>query len=156
MAANDPTLGNLTSIVCRYLAGEELYPTNPLVTDMSQFSVTHTITRGELRKELDADAVHLWDSYYSVIPEGYAEEFLGKNTVDKLEYSEDLDCDNFALYLWASMKILNPSAAFGLVIGTTPTGGCHAWNIYRDEAGIHQVEPQNDDEVEYTMKMILM
>lgn len=164
MAANDPTIGNLTSIVCRYLAGEALYPTNPLVTDMSQFSVTHTITRGELRKELRAIGenpdIHLFDQYYAVMPADYLPGFLEKNTVDSLEWVKDYrDCDNIALYLWAAVNLINPSSAFGLAIGTTPSGGWHAWNVYRDESGVHYLEPQTDKELdpdEYRAKIFIL
>lgn len=163
-AANEPSFANWMKVTCRYLAGQELFPANPLVTSVQPFDVTHTITGEELHKELlnagESPEIHLLDQYYAVLPVDYLQDFLEKNSVDSLKWIKDYrDCDNIALYLWAAINIINPSAAFGLAIGITPSGSWHAWNVCRDESGVHFLEPQNDEEldpIEYRAKIFIL
>jgi len=103
--------------------------------------------RGELRALCPEQVPYILtlDSRYTIIPDGYMIQFLEQNLVDILSWTKTCDCDNFALYLIAAFKILNPESAIGMCVGTTPSGGCHAWVVYRDGTGLQYLEPQNDE-----------
>lgn len=147
---NEPTVRNFMTVTSRFVTKQPLFDTNVLVTPMPSMSAPAIIEGPQLHNELQAlcpgqaPYILALDSRYTMIPDEYMRTFLEQNLVDVLTWTKACDCDNFTLYLIASFKVLNPESAIGMCVGTTPSGGCHAWVVYRNEKGLQYLEPQND------------
>ena len=55
--------------------------------------------------------------------------------------SARMDCDDFAMLLKSLVSAFFGLNYFGMVMGQSPIG-FHAWNIFRAENGLWQLEPQ--------------
>ena len=101
-----------------------------------------------LLSELPDCSFRFLDSRYRVVPFGEYVRFVNWDKSDSNIYvPEDLDCDNFAISLWGSLK--GTPRWSGLALGycevETSSGGLHAVNIFVDVDGVvFFVEPQND------------
>lgn len=148
LKGNEPTFSNFMAILSRYMSKKNLYETNEMVTDIEPFTPVETLTKAQLESELRMLSprayICLLDTMYTVPSQAYIDRFLKVNTVDTIPWSEEQDCDNISLYLVASEKLINPQSAFGMCVGITLSGQCHAWGIYRSDKGIRYVEPQDD------------
>lgn len=83
------------------------------------------------------------EPYYYTKAEDWAEVF------DYIYFKFDMpkylaarmDCDDFAILLKGLVGALFGLNYFGIVFGYTPSG-YHGWNLFRDEQGLIQFEPQ--------------
>ena len=55
-----------------------------------------------------------------------------------------MDCEDFAVLMKGLVSALFGLNWFGLVMGNTPAG-YHAWNLFKAENGIWQLEPQTGE-----------
>ena len=82
-------------------------------------------------------------SYFYTKAEGWAEVFdfiffkfnMPKYLIDRM------DCDDFAILLKGLVTSFFGLNYFGVVFGNTPAG-YHAYNIFKTEVGLLQLEPQ--------------
>lgn len=81
--------------------------------------------------------------YYYTNAEGWAEVFNYIYFKFKMPsyISGRMDCDDFALLMKGLVSAFFGLSYFGLVMGVSPNG-YHAWNIFRAENGLLQLEPQ--------------
>jgi len=90
--------------------------------------------------------VHVIDEKYFLTNLENLNRFLYKDLTNFKTYlSEQSDCDDFAIQLWAKFKKLYPNFAFGFAISNT-----HAFNVFIDSnLKIWIVEPQTDEVINY-------
>ena len=86
----------------------------------------------------------LWDStYYYTKAEDWAEVFdYIYFKFDMPKYiAERTDCDDFALLMKGLVSAFFGLNYFGVVLGSSPMG-YHAWNLFKADNGLLQLEPQ--------------
>lgn len=129
---------------------------------MSKFIVTHEKTKPKIEvlqiasetakvelvdqaklKLLYPTLLDYFEPYYYTKATGWAEVFdyiYFKQGLPKYQSSR-FDCDDFAIWMKGLVAATFGLNYFGVVLGSSPLG-YHAWNLFRDEIGLMQFEPQ--------------